>query len=201
MGWLIVLGVLVLPLLLPLGINAAYNECGAFIWLYIGPFRHLLYPGKRIQKQENPTAKKKSDNFASKADKTGSTKGGRLNDFLPLVQIIIDALGDLRKKLRVKRLEMKLVLAGDDPCDLSINYGRSCAALGNLMPLLERIFIIKKRNIEIECDYTAEETLILARLDVNITVGRLLLLAMCHGIRVLHEYLKIQNKRKGGANT
>ena len=99
----------------------------------------------------------------------------------------------------MNRLELKLILAGGDPCDLAVNYGRAWAAVGNLMPQLERLFVIKKRDVEVECDFTASETLVIARLDLTITLGRLLGLAIVYGIRALREFLKLQKKRKGGA--
>ena len=43
------------------------------------------------------------------------------------------------------------------------------------------------------------ETLVIARLDLTITLGRLLGLAIVYGIRALREFLKLQKKRKGGA--
>lgn len=36
-------------------------------------------------------------------------------DFLPLVKVALNFLGDFRRKLRVNRLELKLILAGGDP--------------------------------------------------------------------------------------
>ena len=120
-------------------------------------------------------------------------------DFLPLVRTALDFLGAFRRKLRVNRLEMKIIMTGGDPCDLAVNYGRAWAALGNLVPLLERCFVIKKRDLEVECDFVAEETLIYARLDLTITLGRILLLAVRYGIRALREFLKIMKLRKGGA--
>ena len=120
-------------------------------------------------------------------------------DFLPLVQLVLDFLGDFRRKLRVNRLEMKLIMAGGDPCDLAVNYGKAWAALGNLMPLLERAFVIKKRNLEVECDFTESKTLVIARLDLTITIGRILSLVVLYAIRALFEFIKITNKRKGGA--
>ena len=126
-------------------------------------------------------------------------KGGSLLDFLPLVRVALDLLGDFRRKLRLDRLELKLIMAADDPCDLAINYGRAWAALGNLFPLLERAFVIKKRDIEVECDFTVSETLIIARLDITITLGRIIALVVRYGIRALREYLKIMKLRKGGA--
>ena len=68
------------------------------------------------------------------------------------------------------------------------------------MPHLDRLFVIKKRDVEVECDFTASETLVFARLDLTITLGRLLSLAVCYGIRALKEFLNIKKKRKGGAN-
>jgi hypothetical protein len=100
----------------------------------------------------------------------------------------------------VNRLDLKLIMAGDDPCDLATNYGRIWEAIGNLFPLLERAFVIKKRDIEVECDFEASETVISARLDITITLGRIISLAVRYAVRALIEFIKIKNKRKGGAS-
>ena len=50
-----------------------------------------------------------------------------------------------------------------------------------------------------ECDFTANETLVTARLDLTITLGRLLALGVVYGIRALITFLKIKKKREGGA--
>ena len=80
------------------------------------------------------------------------------------------------------------------------NYGKTWAAVGNLMPTLERWFVIKKRNVEVECDFTASETLVTARLDLSITLGRLLSLVAVYGVRAVKEFLDFKKKRKGGAH-
>ena len=115
------------------------------------------------------------------------------------MKVAVDFLGDFRRKLRLNNLELKLILAGDDPCDLALNYGRAWAAVGNLMPQLEKWFVIRKRNIEVECDFTASQTLVIAHLDLTITLGRLLAAVVKFAVRALIEYLKIRKKRKGGA--
>ena len=132
-------------------------------------------------------------------EKEEQEKGGPITDFLPLVSTALDLLNGFRKKLRIKRLDLKLIMAADDPCDLAVNYGRAWAAVGNLMPQLERIFVIQKRNIEVECDFTADKTLVIARLDLTITLGRLLSLVFLLIGRALVELIKIVLKRKGGA--
>ena len=200
MGWLIALAVIVLLCLLPLGVSARYEQSGAMVRLIIGPARITVFPGKKKvakaaaeEKAEEKPATQKGTTAAQKP------KGGTLTDFLPLVQVALDFLGDFRRKLRVNVLELKVIMAGGDPCDLGVNYGKAWIALGNLDPQLERLFVIKKKDLQIECDFTADETTIFARLDLTITLGRLLGLLFRYGVRALREYLKINKTVKGGA--
>ncbi len=200
MGWLIALGVLILLAILPLGVSVKYNAAGLLLKLVIGPARLQLLPKAKKdppkEKKQQPKEKKIEKKAAPK--EPAEEKGGSLTDFLPLVQVALDFLNGFRRKLRVKRLELKLIMAADDPCDLAVNYGRAWAAVGSLWPLLERCFIIKKRDVQVECDFTAQQTLIILRADICITLGRLLCLTIYHGIQALKAYLSIQKSRKGG---
>ena len=203
MGWLITLGVLAGIFLVPLGIHVKYDADGPLIKVILGPLRFLVYPKpkkqpKQKKKKEKPQQKSaKSQPPGKTAEK--KTAGGSLTDFLPLLRVVLDFLVDFRRKIRVNYLQLHLILAGDDPCDLAVNYGRTWAAAGGLITQLERFFIIKKRSVEVACDFTAEKTLVNARLDLTITVGRLLSMAGVHGFRAIKELLSIRNKRKGGA--
>lgn len=199
MGWLIALGVLVLLALLPLGVSARYDASGALVRLIAGPVRFKLYPRKK--KEKKPHEKKKEKKPVQTANGGGqqeTQKGGSWKDFLPLVRLGLDFLGDFRRKLRINRLEMKIIMACDDPADLAINYGRVWAAVGNLWPRLEELFVIKKRDVQVECDFTAEQTLVCARADITITLGRLLSLGVRYGIRAVKEYLKLRKNHEGG---
>lgn len=201
MGWLIALGILVLLAVLPVGVCLIYNEDGLILSLLLGAIKIKLFPKASTEKKkEKPKKKKKQKqkNTATKDKKKNKKKsGGKLTDFLPLVDIGLQFLGSFRRKLRVKRLEILYVMAGGDPCDLALNYGKAWTAVGNLMPLLERIFIIKKRNIQVQCDFAADSAKISARLDITITVGRVVGIAVKYGFKAIHEFLKIKNK--GGA--
>lgn len=229
MGWLITLGILTLLAVLPLGVSVRYDEGGAVVRVIAGPVRITLFPrpkkDKKPKKEKKPKKDKKSKEkpgtepaqkpaeqpdaaptAATKAEpakpeqkEKPKSSGGSITDFLPLVQIALDMLGAFRRRLRLNRLELKLIMAADDPCDLAVNYGRAWAAVGNLMPRLERVFVIQKRDIEVECDFEATQTKIIARLDLTITLGRILATAVVYGVKALVEFLKIKNKRKGGA--
>lgn len=205
MGWLIALGVLVLLAVTPVGIHLRYNSEGVFLQAVAGLIRITLLPQKKKTKDSKQPAvgDKKPAKKPTKPNQPATAKpkekGGSVTDFLPLVRVGLDFLGEFRRKPRLDNLELKLILGGGDPDDLAVNYGKAWAAVGNLMPQLERIFVIRKRNIEVECDFTAEQTLVVSRVQVTITIGRLLSILVRYGIRAVREYLKITKKRKGGA--
>lgn len=214
MGWLVTLGVLTLLAVLPLGVRIRYDADGPLVRIILGPVKFTVFPlpkkEKKEKKKKEPAQQEKSEEEAlpkppqpPKPKKSKDTpkekKGGSVLDFLPLVKVALNFLGDFRRKLRLDNLYLRLILGGGDPCDLAVNYGKTWAAVGNLQPVLNRIFVIKKQDIEVECDFTADETLIIARLDITITLGRLLSLIVVYAIRVLKEFLTIQKKRKGGA--
>lgn len=215
MGWLITLGILVLLGILPLGASVIYDEDGPLVRIIAGPLKIKVFPlpkkEKKPKKSEEPKKdrnnrgetkpkkQKKPDTSTKTEQKEKKKSGGPITDFLPLVKVVLKFLDGFRRKLRVNVLELKLIMASDDPCDLAVNYGRAWAAVGNLMPQLERVFVIQKRNIEVECDFTADQTRVLARLDLTITLGRILGLVFALIGRAVVELIKIVMKRKGGA--
>ena len=206
MGWLIALGVLVLIAIIPAGASIFYDEDGFRAFVIAGPFRIPVFPIKKKEKKEKKEKPKKEvkkktrKTSPAKANpKEKKTKGGSLLDFLPVLDKILDFLSAFRRKLRVPHLELKLILGGGDPSDVAYNYGRGWVVLGNLMPLLDSVLYIKKRDLEVECDFLAEKTTVVARFDISITIGRLLSLLIVQGVPVLYKLLKVLNKRKGGA--
>ena len=203
MGWLIGLGIVVLLAVLPLGVRIRYDCDGIAVTVLAGPVRILVFPRpkKEKKKKEKPKPEKKKTAPSEKEPPKKEKAGGSLTDFLPLVKLALELLNSFRRKLRVDNLRLKLVLAGDDPCDLAVNYGRAWAALGNLLPRLERVLVIRKRDLNVECDFTADSTVVTAGLDITITLGRLIALAVVYGLRGLKEFLSISKKRKGGAVT
>ena len=59
--------------------------------------------------------------------------------------------------------------------------------------------MIRKRDVKIQCDFEASQTLVTAHLSISITLGRLLCVLVCYAVRALVQYIKITDKRKGGA--
>ena len=202
MIWGIVLAVLAVLCCVPLGINLVFNVSGFAVDFTIGPVKKRIHPVQKTKKIGSlKDAEKKTSSENRTQINTADKKGGDLADFLPLLRLATDFLGDLRRKVRVKRLDFLLIMAEDDPCDLAINYGKAWAAVEGIMPQLERLFVIKKRDVQVCCDFTADKTTLYLRAMVTITVGRLLGLLIRYGLRACKEYFKMISKRKGGASS
>ena len=210
MGWGIFFACLVVLALLPLGIRGSYDQTGFTVRVIAGPVKITLFPRKKRKKKlkttdssektteettKSPSEKKRPETETTEKDEPGMQSGGSLERFVPWIRLALDFLGALQRKIRLDNLYLHVVLAGDDPCDLAVNYGRAWAAVGDLLPKLERVFVIGKRDIQVNCDFAAEKITVAARGDMTITLGRTLCLGVIYGIRAL----KIILKRKGGA--
>ena len=203
MGWLIALGIVVVLAILPLGASVIYDEHGPLVRIIAGPVKIQVFPMKKKAKQdkkEKPKAAAGGEKKKKIPKGDPDAKGGSILDFWPFVELVLNFLGDLRRKLRLDHLKLNLIMAGGDPYNLAVNYGKANAAMATLLSQLDRLFVIKKQDVHINCDFTANQTTILARLDLTITLGRILSIAVVYGIRALTTFLNIKKQREGGAD-
>ncbi len=197
MGWLIALGVLTLLAVLPVGVRALYGEDGFFLFLLIGPVKIRILPARN---KKEKTKKEKAPTSVENKTEPQEKNRGKLSDFLPILQTALDFVKGFFKAIRIRLLELDMAVGGDDPCDVAVNYGRLCAAVANGLPLLEKFLTVKKRRIDISCDFTLEQTSVYARVDAVIGLGTLLVLVLRYGLKILFSYNSINNSRKGGIN-
>lgn len=208
---LVILAVLVLIGCIPVGVDAAYGEGGVLLSAKISFFRLQILPAKP-KKSKKPKKPKKSRQQKQAAAPSAAPDApaaeaapqkklalpGGLRGILRLVNLALSTLGDLRRKLRVEELTLHVTFAGDDPADAALHYGQAWAAVGALMPALDRLFVIKKRDICPILDYNREQMSVDAHLILTITIGRALALGLKAGL----GFLKLLNdSKKGGANT
>lgn len=147
-------------------------------------------PSEEVKQEASP-AKDKKPSEEAKQEEDAPWDFEKLKS---LLHLIVPFLGELGRKIRITRLQGYLLLAGSDPCDLAVNYGRAWAALGNLQALLSRAFVIKKQDLQVGCDFAGENTLFYGRADITITLGRLLGLTLRYGWKLL----KSTKMKKGG---
>ena len=212
-GWLIaaiIVGVFVLIGMIPVGVDAQYLDDEAKVLLKIGPVRVQVLPAKpkkqRARKPKRKAAGKAAEKTAQAAQKEASQPAAKkkfampklsLSDILALVDLACDTLGNLRRKIRVEELMLHVTLDGSDPAKAAVLYGRSWAVLGAMTPQLERLFVIKKRDIQPVLDYNEKEMKVQARLVLTITIGRTLAL----GLRAGARFLKLWIEKKKAVQT
>lgn len=198
MTLLVILAALVLIGCIPVGVDARYNADGVFLAAKLGPFWLQLLPQKpkkkpKKRKQQQKQPEKAPASSEPQEKKSNPLLSGGVDGMLQLLDLAFDTLGDLRRKLRVNELTLHVLIGGaEDPAKAAMGYGRAWAAIGAITPSLERLFVIKKRDIRPALDYTISNTQVDAHLVTTITIGRSLALAVHAGIR----FLKLLNERK-----
>mgnify|MGYP002518249339 FL=1 len=198
----IVIAVFVLIGCIPVGVDARYSQNELSLRLKIGLLQMQVLPAKPKKKQaapekkqEAPKKKQETAKQAAASQKPEATKKKvsmpklTLADILELVNLACDMLGDLRRKLRVEILTLHVVLGADDPAKAAMQYGGAWAVIGMLDPKLDRLFVIKKRDIQPILDYNENETKISAQLALTITIGRALSLGLKAGVRFLKLWI------------
>ena len=167
--------------------------------LKIGIIRVRILPSKpkkpKKQKKKQPAAKKPAQKPAAAPKKP--LFSGDPKELRALLQLGVQTLGDLRRKLRVEVLTLFVYFGGgDDPAKNAIAYGRAWAVIGSITPLLDQLFVIQKRRIEPRFAPQEDKLRVEGRIVLTITIGR----ALALGIRAGLGFLRIvSNKKKGDA--
>jgi hypothetical protein len=169
---LALIALLLLVLLLPVGVRIRYNQEGVKLWYVIGPVR-LLHKAKEDKKK----TKKKDDglNIRKMLGMSDHEADSVWEKFRTDLQLIFSLFGYLRPKIKIQYLELKLNLAGGSPGTLAMAYGGAWAAIGGFLPVLEEAFILKKRDLDVTCDFNGDATTLEAKLNLTIGLGRLLI--------------------------
>ena len=226
-GLLIALAVLLLIGLLPAGAKVQYDDGDLAVTIKAGPFRIPLLPakqphGKKLAKQHRKKVKAAQEKLKKKALKKVQKKKKKeeekkkpkeqrdrerlekkkkkltLDELIQLARIGLGMARKLPRKLVMKELYLHVVYGGGDAAQAAIGYGRACAVTAAALPILEKTFRIRRRDVGVELDYGRETMGIFARLDVHMLVGTAALLAFGAGFRFLKLLIegKIKSKMK-----
>lgn len=212
----IVFGVLLLIALTPVGAIFRYADKPE-LKLTVGPFRMQLLPKKpKTRKQLEKQQQKKAKSAAKKAEKKKKKQAAaltqepkppeppkplsqKLRELLDWARLASQLLRGVFRRLLVKRLTVHVRLGGGDCAKLAENCGKCNAAVGAALPLLERAFRIRSRDIQIVPDFLAASTEIKAELRARFLVMDLIGIAFKYGfraIKLLFSQKKKQSDRK-----
>lgn len=203
-GWiilLIILGLLLTVLLTPAGVWFSYDQGDISLDVRFGPIRRRIFPGK--PKPEEPEKEKKPKKKRKKPPKEGEkeekekekppkAKINREQIFYTLEKlppILGRALGGTRRRVRIKPLKVHLLVAGYDPADTAVLYGKLEAALSAGLPVLRRAVRIRDEDIRLFLDFSQERMDCIAEVGVALRPWDLLAIGGRAGISLLRWFL------------
>ena len=204
MWWLLLLAVppaiVAILYYFPIRIYGAYDELGLLVQVFLGPLKFHIYPDDDQDKLEFETVDTGYLKDGKKSQPTKKKKGGLYKELLAYLKFAVDILDDLRQKIRIKDLSVKIIQAGEDPYDLAMKYGKAWTMIGNLTALIDEIFTVKKRDLAVDSDFLATETCVRAHANITITLGRFIRLYIKFAKRYYSQFNKILIIKKGGAS-
>lgn len=148
----------------------------------LGWFRFQLYPektkthAKKVSKQKKAESNVKTaenESMFSRLMRNRESTWTLLREALPPLK---ELMSRFQEKLRVDIFRFQLICAMEDPADAALFYGHANAVMGAALPLLERWFIIKKKEIAITLDFEREKPQLAAQAQFSLTLGQIMAL-------------------------
>ena len=181
MGWLIalavLLGLVVFIICLPVGVRVTYDQEDMKAWYTVLSIRvaevDLEEDDKKLSLKKILKSARRSPQKERPHPKM-HTSHNKIKEFWDDLLLLLDFYWGLLEVAVLKRLDVKLILTGDDPCDLAVQYGQAWAAVGTLLAGLESLVAIGKRYVDVQCDFVGTESCFTARLDFSLSFGKLL---------------------------
>lgn len=204
---LIVLGVVLLAilviLLLPISVRVNY-EAGTFrFWLrYAGKviLQHPAHPtGREKEKKTKPDeAATESSPEPKKKPKVNWEQISYSLDVLP--RLIVKSLSRTAGCIQIRPLKIHVLVAGPDPADTAVLYGKLHGVLAAVMPSLHRAVRIKDQDIQLFPDFCEERMDFIVDLGFRIRIWDLLVVAVSAMFGVLKWYLGFRKRRTRESN-
>lgn len=217
---LFLLVLLLLVLLLPAQVRVMLRQEKFFLWVGLGPFRLRLLPWKekkpkkqkkpekpeeaKPQKRESPPSPPPQAERPGEAagpapqirkEKESTPVSGGMDKLdipyiMDLIHLGLSAMEQFRRALRVDRFLLDCAIAMGDAAKTAMAYGAAAAGVGMFLPLLEENLRVRKKDIQVICDFEGTESQIFLEVQVSALVFQLLII----GIKVLRGFLRLRKQ-------
>lgn len=180
--------------MLPADLRFSYEEGAPRLLLRYGPVRRQLFPPpeggeEKKKKPSGKKAKKKPGREKSKGKRAGVNREQIFYALEKLPPILGRALRRTGRSVRFQPLKVYVLVAGGDPADTALLYGRLEAALHGALPVLERAVRIRDRDVRLFLDFSAREMDVIADVGVSLRPGSLVWIALRAGGSLLKWFL------------
>ncbi len=147
-------------------------------WLFIS--LHSMPEAKKSRKfseKSNTTPKKKKEIQKKNKPKFKLAGINEIKNFINnLVTFLQEVFGGLIGTIRVKKLHLKIAVAGEDSAETAVQYGRLSAVCSNTLYRLENSISLKDTFVYVEPDFFSAKTKIY--LDAKIKIRIISVLAV-----------------------
>jgi len=194
LGWIIAIVIVLLVLILPVGVSAAYDDNGFLLHLKLGVLKIRLLPRRE---KSRPKRKRRAKEPAQPKEKQKKEKQRlRLRDIRELLRIVLRALHRLRVHLSVDVLRLYITVAGDDPYDTVRLYGAVNAGLGIMLAELHKVLKIRDEDVAADLDLEAQQLQITAKITATLQIWEILLIGVCTAAALLAWHIRRKKQDK-----
>lgn len=211
---LILLLLILLIFFVPYGVDAGYEQGVAFVRVKAGPLRFTLWPKKPKAKKKKPRKEKKKKASKDKDDKPASgeaqgtdetitvkkKKEFDLDFILALIKMGAHALRRLLRSFSIDLLRVHYTVAGRDPYNVAMQYGRLCAAVEELPALCGNKVRVRKKDIVLASDFLETSPTIEARIVLSLQLYKIVHLAVVFLVEYLVWKTKDRRAQKAAAS-
>lgn len=202
----VVIAVLILIMNLSVHVETKIQDKKFSIVVRLGKVKLLKAPiSKKTEKENKSNAKEKTKNDAAKPDKklTVDDISFYFSDFHDILKDLQKLLRYSRKKIICDKLVFELTFGDEDAAQVGMMYGFLWAGIGNILPLLQSMVIIKEHRITVvpvyhqKCFSIAYEGNFRMKIHHITVIG---LKAFSYFIKHLKRFSKYNKKQKSNPN-
>ncbi|MCL2081465.1 MAG: hypothetical protein FWH16_05125 [Oscillospiraceae bacterium] len=165
-------------LAMKVGARVSFGD-GLELRLIVGPVR------KRLRLDDKPgggAAKPRAEPESSGVDTEKKARPASPSqsgfDTKKLIRFALGAVPRFIKLLRVDELRFRYVAGGRSADRTAIAYGRACAAIGALLPFMDRYLRVRRRSVTADLDFGGGKTRCSGVIQVTVTVGAALMFGL-----------------------
>ena len=210
MVFLIILGVLVLLIALimivPVGFDAGYEQGKIRVALKAAGMKLQLFPRKKKPDNGEPKPpKKKKEKKTKKEKKPKETADEKpkekkrlditLEEILDLLRAVLDGVAYFNDRVRVDRFVLHLTVAGYDPYNVAMAYGKINAWLSGVAPLCKKL---NARNSDVwtAVDFIDDWPHVDFAIAMSFRIGTLFAMGIRTGVGALKVLLRRKKRIK-----
>ena len=222
-GLLITILVLVILGMLKVGVRVLYQQKKVRLEVLISKFKIvLLGKDEKPKKAKVPKVKKdqpakpkkekktksnlKSKSVQPSASQTGEKKPKKKGKFKPWIdaalaywQEILQLIGRVLTSPTLDDLQLEIRVGGGDAEKCAMTYGKICAIVGGVLPVVENTFGIRKRRIEVYPCFDRDDLDIMADVSITLRIYEIFALVFALLGLGLKIFLEARKNKKGGA--